>query len=164
MEHDEGTGKRSKATLLVSDSSGDRSIPLRLGVRVEFSYDSDGFLSARTEFQFNQEANTWENYHRTLYTYAGRPTPAETSPVKLPLRLSLAPNPAGGLVRLHFAPAVMGDVHVDVLDLLGRRLQTVEVGGGTDTVLDLSSLTPGLYLLHATTEVGVVSQLVTVAR
>jgi len=54
----------------------------------------------------------------------------------------MAPNPAAGEVRIHWSGSTTA---WEVFDLNGRRVHTVTVQPGTNTV-DFSSLQPGLYL------------------
>lgn len=66
------------------------------------------------------------------------------------------PSPTGGAARLSYALATPGSVHVDVIDLLGRRVGTFAPGlqaAGEQTFdLDASALSAGVYVVRVTVD------------
>ena len=67
--------------------------------------------------------------------------------------LTLYPNPTTGMVNVQFTMnnVQLGAGEIQVLDVYGRLLQTVETRHGASlqtTQIDLSSNTPGVYLIR----------------
>lgn len=89
-------------------------------------------------------------------------TPTEPPPLDLPHRLALHgnyPNPFNPSTRIAFDLPAPADVHVDVFDLLGRRVLTTTpqpFGAGRDHTLPLDAgpLGSGLYLYRLTARTG----------
>lgn len=76
------------------------------------------------------------------------------------IALSVFPNPTTGRLVVSLDDA--RDVHVEVVDALGRR---VRIAAGTGRqALDLGGLPVGLYLVRVTTEAGTVTRPVSVLR
>jgi hypothetical protein len=83
------------------------------------------------------------------------------------------PNPARGRVSLSLRLPSAGDVRVDVIDAGGRRMRNLYRGPASSGDLRLNwdgrdergqSVPPGLYFVHAATDLGERSQRVTVIR
>jgi PKD repeat protein len=93
------------------------------------------------------------------YTLLARPLSSQPARAGLPgeLRLYPTPTPAGTLLRLALpdAPAP-GLYSLTVENLLGARLlsATRRLGAASEATLDLSSLSPGVYLLRLRDEQG----------
>ena len=61
--------------------------------------------------------------------------------------LSLYPNPTSGIVTLQLTPETCPlNPEIQIFDIYGKRLQVMSVNGET-TQIDLSSYTPGVYLI-----------------
>ena len=72
-----------------------------------------------------------------------------THPVASAGSFALAPNPATGAVRLTWPAASANAQPVQVLDALGREVRRLSLPAGiTQTTLDATGLTPGLYLVR----------------
>lgn len=78
------------------------------------------------------------------------------------LRLAVAPNPAGPTATLTLALPQSGSARVEVVDQLGRVVLVRDLGaqpaGATEHAFDTASLAPGVYVVRAVTESGVVTQ------
>ncbi|MEP0548031.1 MAG: T9SS type A sorting domain-containing protein [Rhodothermales bacterium] len=91
------------------------------------------------------------------FDLAGVLTAAEDAPGVSPvgLAVSVAPNPARGRAVVRFTLAEAGPVRVAVMDVLGRRARSVDLGvrgaGAHTAALDLGGLAPGLYLVRVHT-------------
>ena len=72
--------------------------------------------------------------------------------------LGSAPNPSSGATRLRYELPTSADVTVEVFDVLGRRVQTVEAGpqaeGRQSVEIDGAALGAGTYLYRVSTEDG----------
>ena len=72
--------------------------------------------------------------------------------------LGSAPNPSSGLTRLRYELPTSADVTVEVFDVLGRLVQTVEAGpqpeGRQSVEIDGASLGAGTYLYRVSMEGG----------
>ena len=78
----------------------------------------------------------------------------------LPVRFTLYPNPTDGKVSLTFEEALQGKAVVEVYNLLGERMAVKNVRQlpkGGKVSLDLSQLSPGLYIVKINTEKGIFS-------
>jgi endonuclease/exonuclease/phosphatase family metal-dependent hydrolase len=75
------------------------------------------------------------------------PTHVESSPPRV-ASISAWPIPARGRLTLEVGPAA----RFDVVDLLGRRMRVPEHRMGGRTELDLSALSPGLYVIRVSDE------------
>jgi hypothetical protein len=61
--------------------------------------------------------------------------------------LAVYPNPTSGIVTLQLTPATCPlKPEIQIFDIYGKRLQVMSVNGET-TQIDLSSYTPGVYLI-----------------
>lgn len=67
--------------------------------------------------------------------------------------IKLYPNPTNSLVNIRFNNEVNGLVHVDVVDLLGKRIymNDYQKEAGQDITIELESFTRGNYLLKVST-------------
>ena len=70
---------------------------------------------------------------------------------------SIYPNPSNGLVRVAF-PVEVETAVLTVSDLFGRTILQENLNGGTTLDLDLSHLTPGMYMMDLVMEQGRSSQ------
>ncbi len=80
-------------------------------------------------------------------------TPRRGMPLRVPTNgtLRLHPNPTGGILTVESANPIR---EITVYDLAGRVMMTAE-GGDAISVMDVSSLPNGIYLLRAVTDSGV---------
>ena len=78
-----------------------------------------------------------------------------------PIGFNLFPNPTDGKVSLTVDEGLQGNAVIEVYNLLGERMSVKNVGrlpkGGTIN-LDLSRLTPGLYIVKLNTQEGIFSK------
>ena len=77
------------------------------------------------------------------------------------LSLTLFPNPTDGKVNLTIEEPLQGKATVEIYNLLGERLSTKKVSNlakGSTVSIDLSRLTPGLYIIKLNAEKGSVSK------
>ncbi len=101
------------------------------------------------------------------YALAGLATVADAAPEAGGPALALAPNPARGSARLGVTLAEAGEVRVTLADVLGRAVLALDrtLGAGPQTLpLDLSGLSPGVYVARVVTATGAATQTLTVAR
>lgn len=88
------------------------------------------------------------------YDLAGVLTAGEGAPMapSVGLAVSVVPNPSRGRAVVRFRLAEAGPVRVAVIDVLGRRTQSVALGvrgiGQHEAALDLGGLAPGLYVVR----------------
>jgi len=77
------------------------------------------------------------------------PVSAEVIPPVLAHWLSAYPNPSRGSITLEFGIEEPGHARIQIVDLLGRVVREIDVEGHAgqhEKALDLSSLSPGIYL------------------
>lgn len=71
---------------------------------------------------------------------------------------ALYPNPARGAVQAQYALGASQVVTLELIDLLGRRVRSVEIGrqaaGAHDVRIDTGGLRPGLYVLRLRGDAG----------
>ena len=96
-------------------------------------------------------------------------TPTTDRPQVQPLTLSVFPNPTtSGQVALAISSVTVGNVQFTVFDTVGRQIAHGRVqvtAGETQISLDLTGVTPGVYVVHATSNNGqVATQRLTVVR
>jgi hypothetical protein len=87
----------------------------------------------------------------TLIGRAFAPSVATEPPQAAALLLALTPRPTRGLTTLTGTLPAPAQVHVVVLDALGRRVRVLPPGAAAGTfsrTLDLADLPPGLYIVH----------------
>jgi hypothetical protein len=77
--------------------------------------------------------------------YGVRVVGTEPPVVQRESRLEAYPNPTSGYLTL----AVGGVAHVEITDLLGRRMQVVDVGAAGKTTIDVEGYAPGVYFARA---------------
>jgi hypothetical protein len=69
--------------------------------------------------------------------------------------LGIMPNPTSGTVNLSFAMATSGKVQIDIYDITGKRVETIEsgyLGAGQNTLtIDLSDMSNGQYIVRLKT-------------
>ncbi|MBQ3709486.1 MAG: T9SS type A sorting domain-containing protein [Bacteroidales bacterium] len=78
-----------------------------------------------------------------------------------PVSFNLFPNPTNGKVNLTIEEPLLGKATVEVYNLLGERLSTKKVSNlakGSTVSIDLSRLTPGLYIIKLNAEKGISSK------
>ena len=64
--------------------------------------------------------------------------------------ITLYPNPTTGMVNVQFTMnnVQLGDAEIQVLDVYGRLLQTVETCHGASLQIDLSHYATGIYFVR----------------
>ena len=111
-----------------------------------------------------------ESQSRSLVYTAQITTDTGDGPSVQLFELRVFPNPAigGAQVTLAISSATTGDVQFTVFDTVGRQIANGRVqvtAGETQIPLDLTGVTPGVYVVHATTDVGeIATQRLTVVR
>ncbi|MCA6365179.1 MAG: T9SS type A sorting domain-containing protein, partial [Bacteroidetes bacterium] len=80
--------------------------------------------------------------------------------------LQVYPNPTGGLFTVQFELSSAKDVHVEVLDVQGRKVaeQRAESVLSYREQLDLSTAESGVYVLRIITTDGVATQRIVLQR
>ena len=103
----------------------------------------------------------------TLTVVSGQVVGSEALPEAFELA-ALAPNPARGRVRVTYTLPEARTVRISAVDMLGREVAVVGVGpvgpGAHETVLDVSGLSSGVYLLRLDAGADRASRTMTVAR
>lgn len=92
---------------------------------------------------------------------------SEQAPVNASLVLTVGPNPSRGAVRVALMLSAPTAVRVDVVDALGRHVETLHdgaVAGNVSFTFDASSLAGGVYYVTSTSETGRVVTPFTVLR
>lgn len=69
-------------------------------------------------------------------------------------RFELWPNPAGEMLNVRFFHRQVEDYRLEIYDLQGRLMQSQAFAKGDEAQLDLSTLSPGMYLLNAQSPQG----------
>ncbi len=78
---------------------------------------------------------------------AGESRKTITRHVAAELEFEVFPNPSTGRFEISFDEAFQGEVEAILIDLTGKTVHTQKLNGGSNTVLDLNQLQPGLYNL-----------------
>lgn|GEM_PF-3546818 len=91
----------------------------------------------------------------------------ETDPLSIDLTTPY-PNPASSIVHFGLSLPRATNVHLDIVDLLGRRVAVLHDGwmsaGGNDLVTSMHGLAAGVYLIRARTGGHVQSQQIVISR
>ncbi len=79
--------------------------------------------------------------------------------------ISLFPNPAKNTVSIQWSTKVTGAASITIADMTGRVVKSVSVvpGGMGTSVVDISDIADGLYIVHIATDGANVTQKLTVA-
>lgn len=101
--------------------------------------------------------------------FEGEEQPVAAAPTVARDRLAVSPNPARGAFTVSFALATGGAAQLDLLDVSGRRVRSLDLGGfgpGTHRVSvdGLGTLVPGVYLVRVADADGMRTQRVAVVR
>ena len=96
-------------------------------------------------------------------------TSAEGGPAGAAVAIGAAvPNPAATATRVPFTLEASSDVTLTVFDVLGRKVSTIAEGtyaaGSHDAALDVSTLSPGTYVVRLQAGATVVTRTLSVAR
>jgi len=151
------TNDRGITQVLLNNGAGQFSpaSAVLIGLEPFFTADAadlngDGSLDVYTGH------NQWgPNFHGIDIFFNQAPTVSSTKR-SAPLDVSLSPNPAHGQTQLQLPPST-GVMSIEILDLLGRVVQTVPTvasPGRESIMLPLVGLRPGLYLVQVRTRTG----------
>ncbi len=81
---------------------------------------------------------------------------------------SIYPNPSRGLVKANFETKTNADVKIEVLNLVGQSVKTINFGktaaGSYELPMDLSSLNPGVYMISITAGNSTTTQKLVIAE
>lgn len=78
---------------------------------------------------------------------------------------SIYPNPGNGLFKINFGNKSSNGVSLMVFDILGRSLAfDVAAGEGNNLILDLSTKSAGLYVVHIMSDTGTETQKIILSR
>ena len=113
--------------------------------------------NARIRFEFvNRKGN---NIFIDDFVIGGTTGLSET--LKKDLAFNVYPNPMSGTARIQFELKQGEQVDVNIVDLVGRKIQTVQQGqmqaGIHSLSIDKTHLTPGIYLINVETTKGAFS-------
>lgn len=113
--------------------------------------------NARIRFEFvNRKGNNIFIDDFAISTSTGL---SET--LKKELAFNVYPNPMSDIARIQFELKQSEQVDVSIVDLVGRKIQTVQQGqmqaGMHSLSIDKAHLTPGIYLIHIETTKGAFS-------
>lgn len=93
-----------------------------------------------------------------LFPTAGEPAVAQPTATAF---TEVFPNPALGEVQAQYALGAPQTVTLELIDLLGRRVRSAELGrqtaGAHDVQIDTGGLRPGLYVLRLRGDAGAVA-------
>ncbi len=132
-------------TTLVQDDQGNES---KYGEKYEYTYDSKGRCTQRIEFDYDEE----EGVHipSNKWIYAKFYTAPNLATEDLTANETVYPNPAVGSVFLK------EDVtELKIINMQGQQQLSIEFLEA-DAAFDISSLTPGAYILHYRNKQGLV--------
>ncbi len=81
---------------------------------------------------------------------------------------SIYPNPSRGFVKANFETKTTADVKVEVLNLIGQTVKTINFGntaaGSYELPMDLTSLNPGVYMISITAGNSTTTQKLVIAE
>lgn len=76
--------------------------------------------------------------------------------------ISIVPNPASDVIRIGFT-GVAGSTEVQLLDITGRVI-TAKTITGNESIMEVSSIPPGVYMITVKSEKGIMQQKVIIAH
>lgn len=96
----------------------------------------------------------WGTWGRGVWDYATGSTVGAPAPARPSLALAASRNPVRDLARLDWTLAQPGHAKLELLDVAGRRVQTLhdglETAGGHSSTLDVRGLGAGVYFARLT--------------
>ncbi|NOX85708.1 MAG: T9SS type A sorting domain-containing protein [Chlorobi bacterium] len=114
-------------------------------------YDEQGNITQDLFQTWNNQEGSWENVFRTDYFWSEFET-SGISDMNTKL-VRIYPNPVTDKITIENAAAASGLMNVSILTVRGRLIKTAALNG-QKSIIDLSGLSKGSYILHVETDKG----------
>lgn len=96
------------------------------------------------------DAGNWYSY-QIVDLHAG------ASPLPLPYEISLSPNPVSDVLHIRIDSPKEG-IQAGLMTLQGQRIHFAPLGSSGETVIDMSGLPAGIYLVSLTSDEGIATR------
>jgi len=114
-----------------------------------FEYNSYNDITKRTKYNWSSEFSVWQGDRQIVYYYDEVIASSIDNEHSTELDIEISPNPSSGNINLQLGNTFSGKTILNIYDQAGKKVHVAQVLlGTTSTMLDLSFLPPGQYVLH----------------